>query len=188
MKPKAVIFDCFGVLCDEIANRWFGTRFPSEEGERLKKVYCRQVDLGTLSDDEFFAALSALTPEGENVQQTWVETLTPHEDVLALVRELKGRYQLAICSNAGTGYFHTIANRFGLIDMFDEIIVSSEEGVAKPDPAIFALVLERLGVTAEDALFIDDNPANLAGAASLGIPTLLCTGPDALVQELRARL
>ncbi|MBI4985356.1 MAG: HAD family phosphatase [Rhodocyclales bacterium] len=58
--------------------------------------------------------------------------------------------------------------RFPFLKLFRGIVVSGEEGVIKPDPAIFAILGERHALRAEECLFIDDNPANVAAAAALG--------------------
>lgn len=60
-----------------------------------------------------------------------------------------------------------------LDELFDDIVDSSFVGMRKPDPRIYALALERLGVTAEEAVFIDDAPGNVAGARAVGIRSVL---------------
>ena len=63
---------------------------------------------------------------------------------------------------------------FPVDEIFGEIIDSSFEGVRKPDPAIFELAMERMGgVAAQDSLFLDDHPANVAAARSLGMQAIL---------------
>src|SRR3546814_2170996 len=56
-----------------------------------------------------------------------------------------------------------------IFDRFQDIIVSGTERLMKPDPAIYALAIERFGIDPAGALFIDDNPANVAGAEAAGI-------------------
>ena len=71
-----------------------------------------------------------------------------------------------------------------LFDRFRDIVVSGEEKLVKPDAAIYRLALERFGLAAGDAVFVDDNSANVAGARALGIESVLFT--DAA--DFRARL
>ena len=76
-----------------------------------------------------------------------------------------------------------------LDELFDDVVDSSEEGLRKPDARIDHLALERLGVEAADALFVDDAPGNVAGAERVGIRSVLI-GPErsdvpAAVDELR---
>ena len=82
-------------------------------------------------------------------------------------------YKLAIVSNA-EGQVAGNAKRFGLADYFDEIIDSHIVGVAKPDPRIFQITLERLGVTADEAKFTGDiYSIDVAGARAAGIEARL---------------
>jgi len=75
----------------------------------------------------------------------------------------------------------------GLDSAFDAVVVSCEVGLLKPDPAIFRLCLDRLGVAPDRALFVDDRVENVEAAGRLGIRTLHFTGDDA-VPRLRAML
>jgi 2-haloacid dehalogenase len=61
---------------------------------------------------------------------------------------------------------------YPFFDELDGVFISGEVGVAKPDPAIFGLFLERFGLTAEEIVFIDDSPANVAAARALGIESI----------------
>jgi epoxide hydrolase-like predicted phosphatase len=74
--------------------------------------------------------------------------------------------------------------------LFDTVIDSSEEGIRKPDPAIYHLSLERVGgVAPERALFLDDYPGNVAAASALGMSSILVTAQvDDAIAELDRRL
>lgn len=63
----------------------------------------------------------------------------------------------------------------GLFDRFADIVVSGTERLVKPDPAIYALALDRFGLRAQDVVFVDDNPANVASARAMGIDTVAFT-------------
>jgi putative hydrolase of the HAD superfamily len=85
----------------------------------------------------------------------------------------------------------------GIADGFDAVIVSGEQGVQKPDPAIFALAVDQLGVTAEEALHIGDNQvADVAGARDAGLTAVWIdrngaertSEPHAVVTDLRGLL
>lgn len=71
--------------------------------------------------------------------------------------------------------------------VFADVVVSGREGIIKPDPAIYRLLLDRNGLAAGDCLFIDDRAANIAGAKAVGMDGVLFTTPEALEAELRAR-
>lgn len=56
-----------------------------------------------------------------------------------------------------------------MADLFDDVVVSADVGLAKPDPAIFRLAADRLGVTSEACLMIDDQPQHIEGARAAGL-------------------
>ena len=60
-----------------------------------------------------------------------------------------------------------------LDDLFDDVVDSSEVGMRKPDPAIYRLALERLGVAPGEAVFLDDAPGNVAAAEAVGMQAVL---------------
>jgi HAD superfamily hydrolase (TIGR01509 family) len=103
-----------------------------------------------------------------------------------LLRRLHGPYRTGLLSNASdvvTPAF--IAERYGLGGLFDVEIVSALVGLAKPDPAIYRLVLERLGTAPEATVFVDDNQPNVAAAAALGIRAIHFSGYEVLIADLR---
>ena len=71
-----------------------------------------------------------------------------------------------------------------MFDRFRDIVVSGDEKMMKPDAAIYRLALDRFGLRAGEAVFVDDNADNVAGAAALGIHAILFTGEPALRTEL----
>jgi epoxide hydrolase-like predicted phosphatase len=112
-----------------------------------------------------------------------------NEDVVALIRRLRaeGRYKLAVLSNAPPDLSRWL-DTWGILDLFDTVFCSGDEGVKKPDPAAFEVTLERLGVEPEEAVFIDDAPGNVKVARSLGLHAILFTTAEALAEELGTML
>jgi putative hydrolase of the HAD superfamily len=95
-------------------------------------------------------------------------------DMRALVDRLRAsrRVKLGLLSNANRGWTERFRER-GVAAPFDDVVVSGDVGVAKPDPAIFRLAAERLGVAPAVCLMIDDQPQHLRGAATTGMRTHL---------------
>ena len=104
----------------------------------------------------------------------------------ALVEELDAaRVPLfAITNFSGEFWPPFRAREAAMFDRFREIVVSGDERLVKPDPAIYRLALGRFGLRAEEAVFVDDNAANIAGAAALGIHAILFEGAEPLRSEL----
>ena len=96
-------------------------------------------------------------------------SLAIHWMVVQRVRELRDAgYRLAICTNNIAAYRETWQLQFP-IEWFDVIVDSSEVGVRKPEPAIYLLTCELLGVEPQRCAFVDDLPANVAAAEALGM-------------------
>lgn len=70
--------------------------------------------------------------------------------------------------------------------MFDEVVISGEVGMRKPEPEIFHLTLERMGLTADECVFVDDLPHNITAAARLGIVGVRHVAYDSTLDELQA--
>lgn len=104
-----------------------------------------------------------------------------HDEVWALAAEFRrsgGR--TGFLSNSGPEVMARVRARRPLEARFDAVIISCEVGLSKPDPRIYELCLDRLGLSAPEALFVDDRADNIESAARVGLRTLQFEGPDAL--------
>jgi 2-haloacid dehalogenase len=81
--------------------------------------------------------------------------------------------------------FPVAREMYEFLSWFDGILVSGEEGVRKPSPAIFELFLERFGLESENTFFVDDIEANVKTARSLGFQAFLYETPQKLEQDLK---
>ncbi|HEX5936814.1 MAG TPA: HAD-IA family hydrolase [Actinomycetota bacterium] len=109
-----------------------------------------------------------------SLERAFAETgIEVWEDSIPVVSELRARgvrtALISNCSHSTRG----VVDRLRLDEAFDEIVLSVEVGLRKPDPAIYRLALERLGADPDRAVFVDDQPAYCDGAAALGIGTFL---------------
>ena len=113
--------------------------------------------------------------------RSWLSVNTAVFDVL---HELHGGgTRLALLSNAGFDYGSYF--RHGpMARFFERFFVSAELDLVKPDPAIFTLVLDELGITADRALFVDNKEENVAGAESVGIAGHVFVTADGLREFL----
>jgi 2-haloacid dehalogenase len=91
---------------------------------------------------------------------------------------------LLALSNWSAGTFPVARRTYPFLDLFDGIVLSGEERVAKPDPRIFAILLERYGLVAADTVFIDDSPANITAAGAAGLVTIHYQSPGRLRGQL----
>lgn len=119
----------------------------------------------------------------------WIETIGPAIDTsVRLLQRLKsGQVPCYALSNWGRDTYRMAERRFPFLAWFDGRIISGFEGVVKPEPAIFQLLLDRFDLAAPKTLFIDDSAANIATAKGLGFATHHFVEPDALEAELISR-
>lgn len=170
---RIIVFDFFGVICSEVAPLWLSQRFSAPEATAIKSGLIHQADLGRISQDEMFQQLSVLSHTPANqIKTEWEAIATVDREVVDLIEMIKPRCRLGLLTNAPSEFVRNLLNRENLLRLFEEIVVSSENDCAKPDAAIYQRMLSLLSVNAQEALMIDDNPLNVAGALSVGMDAL----------------
>jgi len=113
--------------------------------------------------------LSYSADEFKNLLDEFFEQDKLDVAMLDYIRELHQTYKTGLLSNAWDAIRQAISRDWHMEDAFDSIILSSEVGLLKPDPLIFHLAIERLGVQAKQAIFVDDMPRNVEGAKKAGL-------------------
>ncbi len=91
-----------------------------------------------------------------------------NQPVADIIQRLHGHYKLAVLSNSPPGLSEWLAD-WGLLDRFEVVVCSGDEGVVKPDPTIFHLVLTRLAIAPAEAVFVDDTLGHVQAARELGL-------------------
>jgi 2-haloacid dehalogenase len=109
------------------------------------------------------------------------------DEAVGVLREVKaaGLRCLAL-SNMEPMTFATRRTRFAFMDWFDGFVISGIEGVAKPDPRIFQILLRRYRLEPAATVFIDDSPGNVEAARGLGMIAVRYTSAGQLRSELRS--
>lgn len=113
---------------------------------------------------------------------------SPNEELIAYARALRPRYRTAILSNSFIGAREQEEKRYGFTSMVELAIYSHEEGVHKPDPRIYEIATERLGVAPAEIAFLDDVPANIDAARAFGIQGVLFTSTSQAIADIEALL
>jgi 2-haloacid dehalogenase len=197
-KP-AIVFDLGGVLLDWNPRYVYRSLFKGDEagmerflGEICTPVWNSRQDAGRPLA-EATAELLALHPQhGELIEAyygRWEEMLAgPIEGTVAILEDMhsKGHYLCAL-SNWSAETFPIAYKRYEFLKRFQTIVLSGEEKLIKPDPAIFQVLLKRIGRSAGECLFIDDVPANAQAAQRLGFQAIVFTSPEDLRAQLRQR-
>lgn len=107
--------------------------------------------------------------------------------LLDLLRSLRPQRKVGLISNAWSG-LRALITREKYADIFDDMIISAEVGVVKPDPRIYRLALENLRVQPEESVFVDDVLVNVEGARSVGMSAIQFTQPGLALDELKQLL
>ena len=110
------------------------------------------------------------------------------EQLVAYVRRLRPRVRTGIVSNSADGARREETRRYGFPDLVDDIVYSHEVGLAKPDPAIYTRACSRLSVKPTEAVLVDDVPANVDGAAAVGLHAVLHESAAATIRAVDALL
>lgn len=184
---KAIIFDFFGVFCPDITLNWFQKTVPNYE-EKLSEfqAICTRSDYGTLSKADFYKEVSTLVNVSVDEMTKGVEAETViNTPLVSYVKDLKQRgYQIACLSNGSREWTLAVINNHGLGKLFDEVVLSGDLGIVKPSPEIYVHTLEKLNMTASEAIFVDDRKVNIDAAEACGIRSLVFNDTDAFINEL----
>lgn len=192
----AVVFDLGGVLIDWNPRHLYRQLFDDAAAmERFLAEVCSPAwnarqDAGR-PWDEAVAELAARYPEQAALiaafRDRWDEMLGGEiAGSVALLAELRGHgVPVYALTNWSQQTFPVAQARYPFLGWFGGIVVSGEEGLIKPDAAIYARMLQRFGLDPARTAFIDDAPANVAAAAALGLRALQFRDPERLRADLR---
>jgi 2-haloacid dehalogenase len=192
---RAVVFDLGGVLLDWDPRHLYRKLFDDETAmERFLSEVCTMEchhahDLG-IPPEQTSPPLIAAHPEYAEMIWAWTgrteEMLAgPIDGTVEVLRSLKAAgvpcYAL---TNMESWTYPLRRERYEFLQWFDGTVVSGFEGVAKPDPRVFELLLERFGLAPERTLMIDDSPVNVAAARRVGMPAIEFESPERLRERL----
>jgi epoxide hydrolase-like predicted phosphatase len=195
---KGLIVDFGGVLTTNVFDSF--KAFCREEGlpeDSVKKIFrergeglalLRELEKGELTADEFapkFARLLGVSPE--NLVERLFGGVGPDEPMVDAVRRARGAgIKTGLISNSwGAGLAYDPAL---LDELFDAVVISGDVGLHKPQPEIFLLGAERIGVAPERCVFVDDLRENCAGAEAVGMKAILHRGSERTLPRLEELL
>jgi putative hydrolase of the HAD superfamily len=187
---EAIVSDFGGVLTTPLLDAFLGLQqhrgIPLEAfGAALARAAADngganplfELETGRLTEPEFLVQLgAALSAElGRHVDlerfgETFFEHLKPNEELFAFMRTLHDRgYRMAILTNNVREWEPLWRTMLPIDELFELVVDSGFEGVRKPDPRIYEVTLDRLGVAPEATLFVDDMEINCDAARALGM-------------------
>ncbi len=180
MLIKAVLFDVGGVLLrteDLRGRRKWEARFRMKDWELADAVFnsaaASAATIGQASEAEVWEAVRrrfSLSPtELAELQADFGSGDRFDEPLLDWVTGLRGRYRTGILSNAWGGARKFLTGIPKVVAAFEEMVISAEEGIMKPQPEIYERAVKRLNVRPEEAVFVDDVLTNVEAARRAGL-------------------
>jgi 2-haloacid dehalogenase len=195
-RRDTVVFDIGGVLIDWNPRHLYRKLFVGDEAgmERFLAEVCthewnRRQDAGR-SFAEACALLKTEHPDKAELIDAYFARFDemmpgPIAGSVEILSELRERGTPLYClSNFSAETYPSTFRRFEFLRWFRGILVSGEVGLIKPDPRIYALLIERFGLDPRRTVYIDDVAENAAAARPFGIHAIHFTGPAALREQL----
>ncbi|MGN6556533.1 MAG: HAD family hydrolase [Solirubrobacterales bacterium] len=205
---RAIVSDFGGVLTTPLLNAFaafqddvgispeslgLAMREGLGEGEELPLF---RLERGEISEDEFLDRLGdglesilGHRPHLHHFRRTFFEALDPNEPMIELMRELKASgLKMAMLTNNVREWEPLWRSMLPVDEIFEEIVDSAFVGCRKPEPRIYELTLERIGMPAEACLFIDDLQPNIEGAQAAGMRTVHFRDNEQAIAEIRRLL
>jgi len=200
MTIKAIIFDLGGVIVELDFSNFYNkiiTLSPLNKPQTpIMLEFFRQSDIyhkGYMSDDEFYQLACELLQVCALSQQEFFDAFNSiisgfNQEMIEVVKKLKTNDDLKLIalSNVNSSHWDYLLNqKWGFIEYFDELILSHEVHMTKPQKKIFLKAIEKAGCKPEEILFIDDGLNNVVSAKQLGIVGIHFTTVEDLIEELR---
>ena len=195
---KAVIFDMGGVLIrtqNRAGREKWAARLGMEAGPFENLIFNgesgHQAQLGQKTakahwdwvGDHFGLSHSELA----ELRRDFFSGDVLDEVLLAYIGRLRqAGYRLGLLSNAADEVRQTLTEKYPILTNFDGVVISAEVGLMKPDPKIYHLAVESVGVQANEAVFVDDFIENIEGARQVGLQAIHFVDAEKVQQELVA--
>ncbi len=171
---KAIILDMYGVIVKQTGDDfvpYVHQTFPNLTREKIYAPWFK-ADVGEIPSLEIWRTIG-YQGDLEKVEKDYLDTIELNDGFLNFITAVKRNYKLAIISNDCSEWSKYLREKFDINQYFDVISVSGDLKIEKPDERIFLLTVEKLGVSAEDCIYVDDRAGNLQAAEKLGMQAIL---------------
>jgi len=197
---KTILFDFGGVIYHTPSMnwmfRWKKLLHLNDQPELMEMLtnpnesnLVQDMCLGKISEDHIWDLLAdkwSVKPDLiRNLQGRMSSRRNLNKPMMALMDRLNKSYQTAILSNAGDQARGLMESTFHLDQYVEEIIISAEEGVIKPDHKIYQIAMDRLKATPDTSLFIDDYLPNIEAARAFGMQAIHHTANQSTFEKVQ---
>lgn len=179
MPIKAIYFDLGGVIVrteDKTLRTELGQRFGMTYDQIDRFVFgcetAKKASIGLISEEQHWRDVARRLEQPESEWQSIADAFFGGDqidrDLLAFIESVRPALKTGVISNAWDG-LRDYMRKNGFLAPFDEVIVSAEVGIVKPDARIYQLALDKFGLQPAEAVFVDDMPENIAACQALGM-------------------
>ncbi len=195
MTVRAIFFDLGGVVVrteyqaprEHLAER-LNTTYEDLSRIVFESESSQQASIGLITTEAHWQAvarrLGRPVSEIKSLREEFFAGDVLDSSLLDFIRSLRPRFKTGVISNAWPDSRDYLVEHRAE-DAFDVVVISAEVGVMKPEPRIYQIALDKLGVTANEAVFIDDTPANIEAARALGMRGILFKESTRVLSDLK---
>jgi putative hydrolase of the HAD superfamily len=195
---KGLLVDFGGVLTTNVFDSF--RQFCEREGldpDTVKRLFredpqalgeLRRLEKGEVSEEEFAERFGPIVgvKETDGLVDRLFAGMQPDEDMIGAVKRARAEgLKTGLISNS---WGHGRYDRSAFPELFDGVVISGEVGLYKPQPEIFEMGAEKVGLPASECVFVDDLRENCAGAEAVGMTAVLHRGADSTLPELERLL
>ena len=197
MTIKAIVFDIGGVLeitpdlgLDKKWEQKLNLK-PGELNQHLREIW-KGGSIGTITIEQVHTQIGEIMGWDEKqvnefIADIWKEYLgTLNVELADYFRSLRPKYQTAIISNSFVGAREKEAEHYQFDTICDFIVYSHEVGISKPDPRIFTIACEKLGLQPNEVIFVDDHEDVYAPAVEMGMHCFEFKNNAQIIAEIEA--
>ncbi|OGH02571.1 MAG: hypothetical protein A2798_02945 [Candidatus Levybacteria bacterium RIFCSPHIGHO2_01_FULL_37_17] len=179
---KVIAFDYTDVIAPSPVSKWMKQNLtPTDKKYIYYKNHSQRWNVGEAKRQKVYEVLYKMT--GVPAHQIWekfYKNYIADKDVVEIIKSLKNNYKIILFSNFVGEILRELLEKDGIAKLFDEIIISSEHKMQKPNTDFFNLLIQKSGADRKEILFIDDKIKNVEGAKKSGIKSLLYKNPQKL--------
>ena len=170
MTDTLVIFDCFGVIMNEVAPVFLKKYLPADKADTIKEELFVPADMGEVTYEELLDNMAkVLGMTKEEMEPQWNAMFSLREEIVPAIRKIRETADVALLSNAPLGVVEGILDKYELGDLFDHAVISCNVKMAKPDINIYKHCISLFDKEYDKIYMVDDNLVNLERLPSIGI-------------------